>query len=143
MTLLISACLLGCSCRYDGRSKPLPTLDALFAAGHTLIPFCPEIFGGLPTPRPPAERKGESVINTEGQDVTDAYVRGAAQALELVRLFRCDAALLKARSPSCGRDTIYDGTFSGTTIPGHGVTAALLLEHDIPVFTEAELELLL
>ena len=139
MTILVSACLLACPCRYDGQSKPCPGIDRL-RARHTLIPFCPEIYGGLPTPRPPSERLGDRVVNDRGQDVTAAYERGAREALRLVRLFGCGAAVLKSRSPPCGKGQIYDGSFSRALIPGNGVTAALLLENGVPVYTEDELE---
>ena len=139
MTLLVSACLLGWPCRYDGRCKGRAEVERL-RTRHTLIPFCPEIYGGLPTPRPPAERRGDRVVNDRGQDVTAAYERGAREALRLVRHFGCAAAVLKARSPSCGKGEIYDGSFSRTLIPGSGVTASLLLENGVPVYTEDEIE---
>ncbi len=142
MTLLVSACLLGCPCRFDGMSKAHPAVDRLMRC-HTLIPFCPEIYGGLPTPRPPAECRNGRVINKNGEDVTEYYVRGAAEALRLARRFGCTAAVLKARSPSCGRDRIYDGFFTGTLIHGDGFTAALLKENGITVYTELELDALL
>ena len=139
MKLLISACLLGCCCRYDGASKPQPWVEAL-AQKHTLIPVCPEQMGGLPTPRTPSERVGAKVLMKDGTDVTAQYRRGAEEALRLYALFRCDGALLKARSPSCGLGAIYDGSFSGTLIPGDGVTAELLKQHGIPVWTEETVE---
>ena len=142
MTLLISACLLGCPCRFDGKSKTHPAEEQLMRC-HTLIPFCPEIYGGLPTPRPPAECRNGRVFNKNGEDVTEFYARGAAEALRLAERFGCTAAVLKARSPSCGRGAIYDGTFTGTLVPGDGVTAALLKENGIPVYTEEELDALL
>lgn len=135
LKLLISACLLGCCCRYDGASKPQPWVEEL-AQKHTLIPVCPEQMGGLPTPRTPSERVGDRVLMWDGTDVTAQYRRGAEEALRLYGLFGCEAALLKARSPSCGLGAIYDGSFSGTLIPGDGVTAELLKAHGIPVFTE-------
>ena len=141
MKLLISACLLGEPCRYDGKSKPLPaeTLRRLRET-YTLIPVCPEQAGGLPTPRVPSERRGDSVVSEAGTDVTAEYRAGAAFALELARRECVDAALLKARSPSCGKGEIYDGTFTRTLIPGNGVTAQLLTENGIPLYTEEELE---
>ena len=120
MRLLVSACLLGCACRYDGGCKPCEAVLALQGA-HDLIPVCPEQMGGLPTPRPPAERQGDRVVNRLGQDVTEEYLRGAQEAL---RAF-------------CGQ--IYDGSFSSALIPGDGVTAALLKENGIPVRTEEDL----
>ena len=139
MKLLISACLLGCCCRYDGASKPHPLVEAL-ARHHTLVPVCPEQLGGLSTPRPPAERQGHRVVTREGGDVTEQYRRGAEEALRLCRLLGCEAAVLKERSPSCGHGSIYDGTFSGTLHAGDGVTAELLMAAGIPVFGESKLE---
>jgi len=142
MRVLISACLLGTACRYDGASKPNP-LVAELAKRHTLVPVCPEQLGGLATPRPPAERQGERVVTNTGLDVTAAYRRGAEEALRLCRLLDCQAAVLKERSPSCGHGAIYDGTFTGTLTPGDGVTAALLSGAGIPVYGESQMEILL
>lgn len=142
MKLLVSACLLGVCCRYDGRSKPHP-LAARLLKTHTCVPVCPEQLGGLPTPRPPAERLGKRVVTAAGADVTAPYRRGAEEALRLCRLFDCEAAVLKERSPSCGRGSIHDGTFSGGMTAEDGVAAALLKEHGIPVYGESQiLELL-
>lgn len=137
MKILISACLLGVCCRYDGASKAHPLAPAL-AERHRLVPVCPEQLGGLPTPRPPAERWGDRVVTRNG-DVTEQYRRGAEEALKLCKLFGCEAAVLKERSPSCGRGAIYDGTFTGTLTPGDGVTAALLEAHGIPVYGESQI----
>lgn len=137
--ILISACLLGVSCRYDGGSKPVLSVEALMGR-YQLVPVCPEQLGGLPTPRTPAERQGDRVITKDGRDVTAAYSRGAQEARKLAKLFGCDIAILKARSPSCGAQGIYDGTFTGTVIPGSGVTAELLRDAGIRVLTEDELE---
>lgn len=142
MKLLISACLLGCRCRYDGASKTHPLVDQL-AAHHTLVPVCPEQLGGLATPRPPAERRGALVVTREGGNVTEQYRRGAEEALKLCRALGCQTAVLKERSPSCGHGAIYDGTFSGTLVPGDGVTAELLAAQDIPVYGESQIEKLL
>lgn len=141
MKILISACLLGVCCRYDGASKPHPLAGEL-AKRHTLVPVCPEQLGGLATPRPPAERRGEHVVTREG-DVTEPYRRGAGEALQLCRLLGCEAAVLKERSPSCGRGEIYDGTFTGTLTAGDGVTAALLRDHGVPVYGESQIRKLL
>ena len=142
MKILISACLLGVRCRYDGASKPHPLAEEL-AKRHELIPVCPEQMGGLPTPRPPAERQGARVVSVEGVDVTEQYRRGAEEALRLCRLFGCEAAVLKERSPSCGRGAVYDGTFTGNLTAGDGVTAQLLQEAGISVYGESQLEMLL
>ena len=138
MRLLVSACLLGCPCRYDGASKPCPAVLAL-AERHELVPVCPEQLGGLPTPRPPAERREDRVVTQSG-DVTEQYRRGAAEAVRLARLLRCDGAVLKEKSPSCGRGAIYDGTFTRTLTAGDGVTAEALLAAGIPVYGESEAE---
>ena len=140
--ILISACLLGTSCRYDGGSKPVLSVEALMGR-YQLVPVCPEQLGGLPTPREPSERQGDTVVTRSGADVTAQYRRGAEQALHLARVFGCKKAVLKERSPSCGAGEIYDGTFSGTLIPGDGVTAALLQANGIEVFGESEIEALL
>ena len=142
MRLLISACLLGCRCRYDGASKAQPWAAEL-AARHELVPACPEQLGGLGTPRPPAERQGDRVMTAAGADVTEQYRRGAEEALRLYGLLGCEAAVLKERSPSCGCGQIYDGTFTGTLTPGNGVTAALLLEKGVVVYGESQIGKLL
>ena len=103
---------------------------------HTLIPVCPEQLGGLPTPRTPSERQGACVVMRDGTDVTAAYSRGARIACALAAQTLAEAALLKARSPSCGSGEIYDGTFTGTLTPGDGVTAERLKTLGIPVYTE-------
>jgi 2-keto-4-pentenoate hydratase/2-oxohepta-3-ene-1,7-dioic acid hydratase in catechol pathway/uncharacterized protein YbbK (DUF523 family) len=115
----------GALCRFDGRCAADERVVAL-AGRHTLIPVCPEIYGGLPTPRPPGEIRDGRVIDRTGLDVTEAYARGAEAALAFARLPGCHPAVLKARSPSCGAGQIYDGHFSGRLVPGDGLTAALL-----------------
>ena len=134
--LLISACLMGENCKYNGGNNYLPTVDAL-KEHYDLIPVCPERDGGLPTPRVPAERVGDRVITRDGEDVTSQYVRGAELALQTAQQHSCTKALLKERSPSCGCGLIYDGTFTHTTVPGDGVTAQLLKEHGISVCGES------
>ena len=138
MKILVSACLMGMSCRYDGQSNFIPQLKKLMKT-HTCIPVCAEIFGGLPTPRTPAERRGSTVVTQDGQDVTDAFVRGAAEILRLADLYHCKVALLKERSPSCGSGQIYDGTFTGTLTEGDGVTAQLLKKKGLTVYGESQL----
>ena len=137
MKILVSACLLGIPCRDDGAGKADPAIEKLRQGGHTLIPVCPEILGGLPTPRPPAERRGDRVMTRDGGDVTAQYRRGAEEALRLCRLLGCEAALLKERSPSCGSGMVYDGTFTGVLTAGEGVTAELLRAQGIPVYGES------
>ena len=139
MKILVSACLLGVRCRYDGKSKPHPAVERLLEQ-HTLIPVCGEILGGLPTPRVSAERQGARVVTADGRDVTAAYRRGAEEVLRLAERYGCKAAILKERSPSCGSGRIYDGTFTGTLADGWGVTAELLRDHGICVIGESEAE---
>lgn len=138
MRILVSACLLGCACRYDGMSKACPKVMAL-AKEHELVPVCPEQLGGLPTPRIPAEITGERVLRRDGGDVTDAYEKGAREAARLYELTGCRLAILKDRSPSCGSGLIYDGTFTGRLTPGDGKTARLFREKGFPVIGEEEL----
>ena len=141
MKILISACLLGVCCRYDGASKPHP-LAAALAERHILVPVCPEQLGGLPTPRPPAERR-DGRVATQSGDVTEQYRRGAEETLKLCKLFGCEVAVLKERSPSCGHGQVYDGTFSGALTAGDGVTAELLTTNGIPVYGESQIKALL
>lgn len=138
-TLLVSACLLGASCKYSGGDNYCPQVAAL-RERFQLIPICPEQLGGLPTPRPPAERRGDRVITKEGQNVTGQYRRGAEEARKLAQFFGCSGAVLKARSPSCGCGEIYDGTFTSTRISGDGVTAELLREAGLALWTEETLD---
>ena len=144
MRILVSACLLGVSCRYDGASKPIDAekIEKL-KEKFELIPVCPESLGGLHCPRDPSERIGDKVISCNGADVTVQYERGARETLYLARLFDCRIALLKERSPSCGHGQIYDGSFSGTLRDGDGVTAQLLTANGIAVYGESEIDALL
>ena len=142
MNLLISACLMGVRCRYDGGRKPLENLSALMDR-HVLIPVCPEVLGGLPTPRVPAERQGGRVITKDGRDVTAAYEQGAQEALRLAKMAGCTHALLKERSPSCGCGMIYDGSFTGKLCEGDGVCGALLKANGIKVLGESRVQELL
>ena len=140
--ILVSACLLGVYCRYNGERKKLEGIERLMERAE-LIPVCPEILGGLPTPRPPAERVGDRVMNREGMDVTEAYQRGAEETLRLAELFGAHLALLKERSPSCGMGKIYDGSFQGRIVNGSGVTAELLTAHGVSVYGESRIDALL
>ena len=135
--VIISACLLGVRCRYDGKSNKLPeeTLEML-RERYELIPVCPECYGGLTTPRTPSERLGGGVVSKTGADVTEQFQRGAEAALYLAGLFGAKLAILKKNSPSCGSGTIYDGTFTGTIVSGDGVTAELLKKNGITVIDE-------
>ena len=139
--LLVSACLLGFACKYDGGHNALPAETlARLREQYRLIPVCPETAGGLPVPRKPAERRGEAVVSRTGRDVTEAFTRGAAAALRLAGRYGCRAALLKERSPSCGSGRIYDGSFSGTLVPGSGVTAEALCRAGLAVYGESMIE---
>ena len=141
MNILISHCSLGEPCRYDGCSRLDRQVIELHRAGHNLVPVCPEVLGGLDTPRAPAELQPDGrVINEDGEDVTEAYLAGARKALEIARENGCTLAVLKARSPSCGSGEIYDGTFTHTLVPGWGVTAKLLREEGILVMDEENLD---
>ncbi len=136
--LLISACLLGRPCKYDGGHNALPeeTLAALRGRWE-LIPVCPETAGGLPIPREPSERLGTRVASRSGADVTAGFEAGAAIALRLARRFGCRAALLKERSPSCGAGAIYDGSFSGAVTPGDGAAAEKLRAAGLALYGES------
>ena len=138
MRILCSACLLGARCRYDGQGKPTQRVIELLK-NHEMIPVCPEQLGGLPTPRPPCEMQEDGrVRNKQGDDQSTEFMRGAEEALMLLRLTGCEAALLKARSPSCGKGMIYDGSFSGALKPGNGVFTQKLVNEGIPVYTEED-----
>lgn len=147
--ILVSRCLLGHPVRYDGGSHgPLAVLEQWQGEGR-IVALCPEVAGGLPTPRPPAEIPGGqggavldgevSVISVDRLDVSAAFLRGAEVALALVREHDIRLAVLKARSPSCGNRENYDGSFTGTRVSGEGVTAAALRRAGVQVFNEEEL----
>lgn len=143
--VLVSACLLGQKVRYDGGDKQLgDDLIARWGQEGRLVPFCPEVAGGLPTPRPPAEIAPATgrVIDSDGADVTDAFTAGAFLALDTARRMACRFALLTDGSPSCGSNVIYDGSFAGRKIPGAGITARLLRAHGVQVFGPAALSAL-
>lgn len=133
--ILVSACLCGERCRYDGRDACVPFFADLRARGLA-VPVCPEVLGGLAVPRDPCERVGDRVMDAAGRDRTDAFTQGAFRALAIAREHGIAVAVLKERSPSCGPSTVYDGTFQARRIPGRGVTAALLAAHGIAVFSE-------
>ena len=140
--ILVSACLLGIGCRYDGKHKAHPEVIRL-AEKYNLIPICPEIYGGLPTPRIPSERVGDRVVMKDGRDVTDNYQKGARETLELCRILDAKIAVLKERSPSCGKGKIYDGSFTGALTERDGVCAELLISEGIRVLGESEINILL
>lgn len=142
MNILVSACLLGMNCRYDGSHAYCPELEQLMDK-HMLIPVCPEHCGGLDTPREPAERQGDKIIAQNGADVTDAFMRGAQEALRLAREYQCQYAIFKERSPSCGAGVIYDGSFTHTCVAGDGVTTQLLRDNGVIVLGESQIGALL
>ena len=128
--ILVSACLLGINCKYDGTNNlNEKVLD--YIKDKEVIPICPEILGGLSTPRPPSEIISDKVVNNEQKDVTKEYRKGAEESLKLAKLFKVKKALLKAKSPSCGCGKIYDGTFTKTLIDGDGITTQLFKENNI------------
>ncbi len=139
MNILISACLLDLCCRYNGVALCCP-LPAPLTSRHRLIAFCPEVSGGLPTPRPAAERLGDKILTQHQTDVTAAFQKGAERGLDCYRNMHCHAAILKSNSPSCGYGTIYDGTFTGTLTAGNGLFAELLADNHIPIFNEYQLQ---
>lgn len=140
--LLISACLLGAPCRFDGKSVTRVRISEL-SDRYNLIPICPEIYGGLPTPRVPSERCGERVVMADGTDVTENFFVGAAVSVDFARGLGATAALLKERSPSCGHGAIYDGSFTHTLKEGDGVAAEALIRAGVRVYGECEIEKLL
>ena len=132
--ILVSACLLGVNCKYNGGNNASEEVDE-FLKDYEIIPICPEIMGGLTTPRVAAEQKGDKVITKEGKDVTEQYKKGAEECLFLAKKYDVKKALLKLRSPSCGYMQVYDGTFSHTLIKKNGVTAELLQNNGIEIIT--------
>lgn len=140
--ILISACLVGDNVKYNGGNNKSPLIDKLLEK-YELIPFCPEVEGGLKIPRSPSERKDDRVINMEGQDVTFAYEKGAELAFNICLFLKIKKVILKDKSPSCGSKEIYDGSFTHKAIPGMGVTAEYLKEKGIAVYSEDEIESLL
>lgn len=140
--ILISACLVGDNCKYNGGNNLNPQIEALLEK-YELIPFCPEVEGGLPIPRNPSEIKGDRVVMNNDKDVTREYELGARKALMLCLYLKIKIAVLKERSPSCGTHQIHDGSFSNKLIDGMGVTARLLKENGIKVYSEEEISQLL
>jgi uncharacterized protein YbbK (DUF523 family) len=151
--ILVSACLMGHPVKYNGTLVPVhERLKELNDKG-LIIPFCPEVEGGLPVPRPPAEIKGgdgsavlcnrTKVVRCDGVDVTTSFILGASKTADLVKTHHISLAIMKDGSPSCGSTRIYDGTFTGTGIPGKGVTATLLEIMGVRIFTESEIETLI
>lgn len=140
--LLISACLLGRCCKYNGGHNLHPLAERL-GEKYELVAICPESLGGLPIPREPSERVGDRVLSKSGLDVTAAFRRGAERAVELAKKTGAKKAVLKERSPSCGFGKIYDGSFTGTVIPGNGVAAQALAAEGVAIWGESRIEELL
>ena len=138
MNILVSACLLGANCRYNEGGELCQALIAL-SKEHHLVPVCPEIYGGLATPRDPAEIVGDKVITCNGADVTAQYEKGAEEVVKLALLFDCKYAIMKERSPSCGYGKVYDGTFSKVLIDGNGRASDLLSKNGVQVFGESRI----
>lgn len=136
--ILVSACLLGVNCKYTGGNNENELVTEYIKDKEVII-ICPEIMGGLSTPRNPSEIRASKVFNDQGKDVTENFRRGAEEALKLAKKFNVKKALLKAKSPSCGNNLIYDGTFTNTLIEGDGFTTKLLKEHGIEIITEKDL----
>lgn len=135
---IVSACLCGINCKYDGKNNLNTALMERVMRGE-LLPVCPEVLGGLPIPRVPCEIKDGRVFTRDGRDVTEEFRLGAKKTLEIARAAGAKKAILKQRSPSCGCGKIYDGSFSGRIIPGYGITAAMLKKNGIDVFSEEDL----
>lgn len=137
--ILVSACFLHEGYKYNGGANINEKIKGL-AEKYDFVLICPEVFGGLSSPRLPSEIFNDKVLNEVGEDVTEAFVNGAHKALELAIKHGCKKAILKAKSPSCGKGLIYDGSFSHTIIKGDGVAAKLLMENGITIYTENEIE---
>ena len=138
MNILVSACLLGVNCRYNAVRKE-DKMALKLMEKYTVIPFCPEVYGGLPTPRIPGERVGNNVIGKDGSDLTKYYIEGGKEAVRLALMYGCKFAVLKERSPSCGHGKIYDGSFTGRLVEGDGITAELLDRAGIKVYGESDI----
>ena len=137
MKILVSACLLGVNCKYTGGNNYNEKIME-YLSDKEIIPICPEIMGGLPTPRKASEIKGDKVFMIDGVDVTANFQKGAKETLELAKKLGVTKALLKAKSPSCGYKKIYDGTFTDTLIDGNGITAELLEKNGFEILTEKD-----
>lgn len=140
--ILISACLIGDKVRFDGKSNYNPKIQDLLEK-YELVPFCPEVEGGLSIPRIPCEKYNDKVINKEGKNVTKYFEKGADLALNICQYLGIRIAILKENSPSCGTKKVYNGKFEGKLIPGEGVTAELLKRKGIKVISEEEIDSLL
>lgn len=139
INILVSACLLGENCKWNGRNNSRENIIKL-KEKYNLIPFCAEVLGGLPTPRIPSEIRGNKVFNQVELEVTQFFTRGAQRALEVAISNNCKYAILKDHSPSCGVTKVYDGTFSRNLIEGQGITARLLQRNKIKVFSDENVD---
>lgn len=147
--IIVSACLAGLNCRYNGQSSLYKEVEELVRKGSAIV-VCPEQLGGCPTPRPAAEISGGSgadvfdgkarVIRNDGKDVTQEFIKGAEEVLKIARITGAKIAILKSKSPSCGCGLIYDGSFSGKLIDGNGVAAELLMRNGVKVITEKDIK---
>ena len=140
--ILISACLVGDKVRYDGKGQYNPLIQELLEK-YELVPFCPEVEGGLKTPRTPSEIVGDKVISKAGRDVTHQLIDGAKKALMICQYLNIKIAILKDHSPSCGVNEIHDGKFSGKLIKGKGITTTLLEKNGIKVISDSDISSLL
>lgn len=142
MNVLVSKCLLGCKCRYDGDDNKIKEIDEIRKKypGLNFIGICPEVEGGMPIPRKPCEIKNKKVINKDGKDMTEFFKKGAEIARKKALENKVKLALLKAKSPSCGKDYIYDGSFSRKLIKADGITCQVLKECGIIIFSEKEID---
>ncbi len=132
MNIVVSACLLGCNCKYNGKNnRNQAVVD--FVAGHNVISVCPEIMSGLPSPRPCAEMLNGVVVDENGKNVDEIFRKGVSLALDKISGQDIDLAILQSRSPTCGVNEIYDGTFTGTLIPGQGMFAKALMDRGVRV----------
>ncbi|MDU1316514.1 DUF523 domain-containing protein [Anaerococcus hydrogenalis] len=139
MNVLISRCLLGINCRYDGKNNKIKNLREKFTKIN-FIDVCPEVDSGMKTPRKPCEIKNSKVINIDGEDFTKEFNKGSQIALDLCKKYNIKIALLKAKSPSCGKDYIYDGNFDKNLINGDGITCQVLKKNGIIIFSEKEIK---
>ena len=141
--MLVSACLAGQCCRYDGKSCTVSQVEEWVKSGKA-VPICPEVAGGLEVPRTPCEIRSTAqgdrrVLSKNGRDCTDAFMRGAKEALRITKQFNISKAVLKSHSPSCGYGQIYDGTFTGRLVGGNGMTAELLSQNGVEIYDENSL----
>lgn len=137
--ILVSACLIGTNCRYDGRSNLITEIEEL-KKHFEIVSLCPEVAGGLSIPRVPCERVKDKIISKNGIDCSEQYLKGANLAVKLIKQYNIKYALLKSNSPSCGNNYIYDGTFTRTLIEGQGLTAEMLNKNNVEVFNEVQIE---